>query len=586
MAQAVHYFERLTSQVSNTSTTFTTALTVSAADLSGAGFVNNDEVLLLVWGLFRGGAAGAAEARGQVTYNGSLIGNIQQTDSNGPGSTGLEQNLPWLFRLDLATLADIDLDVATNTAATACTVELATITVVRLADFGSENTDWWWNENTSLTALTNTMVSFATKTFTPAADDYVVLSSGQFVIDTVADNLESQLRVDGAVVYGPVSEEGESANEELARFHWHAQALTNASHTVDVQARDDSGATTNDHRSSNVFIFRRSAWSDIYTTLPGTVSVAGATDVQIATLTDTLSTSQDLIFCGLARKTTDATDQQGFMWVRSGGSTILDPVADDGSGISNWASHDGSDLKNTYLLGFQTSVSGTLDYDLFIHDNDATTLNALDCRFMVWGMNLASAAITGTGSSTLDDVTSAGSGSESMLATGSTTLDGVTSAGSGSVVNPISGTGASTLAGVTSAGVGVEGFTATGASTLAGVSSAGAGVVANPVSGTGSSTLAGVTSSGSGVLGIIASGSSSLDGVVSQGSGTVADPVTGTGSSTLDGVTSQGTGEALVPGHIENVVCDLLGPVGECEDIGPSGDCDSLGPLCVGSITS
>ena len=158
------------------------------------------------------------------------------------------------------------------------------------------------------------------------------------------------------------------------------------------------------------------------------------------------------------------------------------------------------------------------------------------------------AAVTGTGSSTLGDDTSAGSGAESMLATGASTLDGVTSAGSGSVVNPISGTGATTLDGVTSAGVGVEGFSATGASTLAGVSSAGAGLVANPVSGTGSSTLAGVTSSGSGVLGIIASGSSSLDGVVSQGSGIVANPVTGTGASTLDGVTSQGTGEALSAG--------------------------------------
>ena len=143
------------------------------------------------------------------------------------------------------------------------------------------------------------------------------------------------------------------------------------------------------------------------------------------------------------------------------------------------------------------------------------------------------AAVTGTGSSTLGDDTSAGTGTESMLATGASTLDGVTSAGSGSVVNPISGTGATTLDGVTSAGVGVEGFSATGASTLAGVSSAGAGLVANPVSGTGSSTLAGVTSSGSGVLGIIASGSSSLDGVVSQGSGIVANPVTGTGACTL-----------------------------------------------------
>jgi hypothetical protein len=110
----------------------------------------------------------------------------------------------------------------------------------------------------------------------------------------------------------------------------------------------------------------------------------------------------------------------------------------------------------------------------------------------------AIAAVTGTGASTLDGATSAGTGTESMLATGASTLGGVTSAGSGTVLNPIAGTGSSTLADVTSAGTGVEGFPATGATTLAGVTSAGTGSVANPVSGTGTSTLGGVTSSGAG----------------------------------------------------------------------------------------
>lgn len=64
---------------------------------------------------------------------------------------------------------------------------------------------------------------------------------------------------------------------------------------------------------------------------------------------------------------------------------------------------------------------------------------------------------TGTGASTLDGVTSAGSGTfiEAITGTGASTLAGVTSAGTGVVANPITGTGASTLAGVTSAGVGV-----------------------------------------------------------------------------------------------------------------------------------
>ena len=203
------------------------------------------------------------------------------------------------------------------------------------------------------------------------------------------------------------------------------------------------------------------------------------------------------------------------------------------------------------------------------------------------GSGVVANPVTGTGTSTLGGVTSAGTGTESMLGAGASTLDGVTSAGSGIVAAPVTGTGSSILDDVTSAGSGnvIAPVTGTGSSLLDGVTSAGTGNVIQPVSGSGSSTLQGVTSAGTGTLGMVGVGGSLLDGVVSQGSGLVANPVIGTGASTLDGVTSTGTGSTLAAGHIENVVCDLLAPIGICDDLAPMGVCDSYGPVCVGTMT-
>jgi len=144
-------------------------------------------------------------------------------------------------------------------------------------------------------------------------------------------------------------------------------------------------------------------------------------------------------------------------------------------------------------------------------------------------------AITGTGASTLADVTSAGTGAYTpapISGTGASTLDDATSAGSGTSAVPVfTGTGASTLDDVTSAGTGAytpPDISGTGASTLADVTSAGVGAYTPPgITGTGASTLADVTSAGTGTF--------------------LVGPITGTGASTLGDVTSHGVGTGTSP---------------------------------------
>jgi hypothetical protein len=109
----------------------------------------------------------------------------------------------------------------------------------------------------------------------------------------------------------------------------------------------------------------------------------------------------------------------------------------------------------------------------------------------VQSLSNASVSITGTGSSTLDDLTSSSSGShiEPRTGTGSSTLDDLTSAASGL---HFIGTGSSTLDDLTGSASGshIEPRTGTGSSTLDDLTSAASGIYILPVTGTGSATLA------------------------------------------------------------------------------------------------
>lgn len=172
---------------------------------------------------------------------------------------------------------------------------------------------------------------------------------------------------------------------------------------------------------------------------------------------------------------------------------------------------------NFQHLDFQTNAGNTTHFGVARYVTDTATVDPSQWLMQIafvaaWTLVVkgADSDITGTGSSTLDGVTSAGSGTftpAAITGTGASTLDGVTSAGAGTYTPAaITGAGASTLDGVTSAGSGTfapPGITGAGASTLDGVTSVGSGTFTDPITGTGASTLAGVTSVGVGFFGDI-----------------------------------------------------------------------------------
>ena len=160
---------------------------------------------------------------------------------------------------------------------------------------------------------------------------------------------------------------------------------------------------------------------------------------------------------------------------------------------------------------------------------------------------IGQSSITGTGATTEDQDTAAGSGHLEYPGSGATTEDQDTSAGAGHLEYP--GSGATTEDEDVSAGSGVviPLITGSGATTEDPDTSAGVGATADFV-GSGATTEDEDTSAGAGHLEYPGTGATTEDPDVSVGTGTYIAPITGTGATTEDQDTSTGTGQLGYPG--------------------------------------
>lgn len=404
MAAAIHLHERIITQQTVDSATFATKLTLTASELSTAGFSTNDDILILAWVMFAVDSS-VAQVTWRVTYNSVDLATVTPRYDLGAGSR--ERVAMVMYRVDLgATITDIDLDLARAEGTGSAIIEKAEIVAIRLADFGTENTDWHWDE--SVTSQTHTATFVATNqasiTFTPAAiEDWVVIGCTETTIDQTGKNHEYRINMDSGTILGALSttevpsEEGESATEEkIWSMFDYLGSLAASEHTIANEIRDDAtGGLSHDTVRSALLIFRAAVWADLFVDEAGSVAVTQDTDVQVATITDTLSTSQDIVMLGHGFPATIDNASLGYSWIRQGGSTVIDPVVNFSTGLSNWRSYDPTDQPMTSLLAFLPSQSGTLDLDLFFHHDSAAAVNLQKSTFLIWGMELASSGSSG-----------------------------------------------------------------------------------------------------------------------------------------------------------------------------------------------
>ena len=391
MATAVHAHSQITSIQTSNSTTYSTVDTISASTLSTAGFAANDEVLIL-W-LCKTSGATRINVRGQYAGT-TVLGDGPTNIENGwSRSSGSGRSFINMARVDLgATIGDITIDLRSSSTSSA-SIQKSQLLVLRLSDFGTENTDWFWNHSTTTVAHTTSYsgTSRASVTWTPSSvEDWVYFAQTHIQVDSTSINYEAQATLDGSVHSGDISMEGESTTEEIS-LGWHGilESLSAASHTVAIQTRDDATGS-NDHIASRLFIFKASTFADLYWDLAGTVAVTGNTDDQVATVTDTLSTAQPIIMWGEANLDHNGVNQHLYAWLENGG-TIIEP-GDDSTGSPTGRAFDTTDETLLPVLAYDSSETGTLDIDYYVRHPISGDRNALRTSLLVWGLELAGAA--------------------------------------------------------------------------------------------------------------------------------------------------------------------------------------------------
>ena len=117
--------------------------------------------------------------------------------------------------------------------------------------------------------------------------------------------------------------------------------------------------------------------------------------MQVATITDTLTVdSQNVLMLGHGFSSEIPSGSAGYVWIRQDGSTVIDPIIDQASGFSAWHSYDNTDQPLTSFLGYK-SLSGTLDLDLFVHQDSAGEETLHKSTLLAWGLELAAVGSDG-----------------------------------------------------------------------------------------------------------------------------------------------------------------------------------------------
>lgn len=142
------------------------------------------------------------------------------------------------------------------------------LTWIRLDVDLVENTDWFFSEQNDEGAPPELPLvfgsEFADLTFTPVNnnDDWLILSSYRIGTRSNGNNFDARLNRDGTDLTPVHSYEGEDVTGELVKQFARVYTLTNASHTFEMQALEESGAANHVHQYSNIFALRLNAFEE------------------------------------------------------------------------------------------------------------------------------------------------------------------------------------------------------------------------------------------------------------------------------------------------------------------------------------
>lgn len=396
IAGIAHAIAVIDSEVSTTSASFETKLTVTAAELATAGFADDDEAIVIFWGIFGSSIGGdTAKLQWQLTYDSAVVSNAATPTVN-LASGGRHQ--AYMTRISLGTLADLDLDLRRGAASQTVYIRRARVVLLRVPDLGIEGTDWFWNQSTTL--VTNTLTysgtSRAAVAWTPVSvEDWVGIFSYQAAMDTNTSRGKARLALDGStLIAGDWTQEGRTLDEEHTFLHFGViEDLAISTHTLGVQSCDDSfDFPQNSHRESSLFLLRAGHYPNLFWHTPSDVTVDDDVATQLAAINNAVEVGMDTVLLASAQAPFTSADGP-WAWIRQDDTTIIAPTSDPslGATLRNNVSYDSVEVSHVFHMATPTITDGAQNLDFFVQFTGIDEKVFLRPAIMLLGLSYATA---------------------------------------------------------------------------------------------------------------------------------------------------------------------------------------------------
>lgn len=395
MAEIEHvHFEDLTGR-QHSSSTFTTQSTLSSASLSA----NATYLMYVVCQLTCTQNSAGTGVQYRIQDSGVTI--THSEISMEVAFANVFQTYSFLHKLVTdGTPGDITFQSASidNTA----TVEQDTLQVIliRLDDDLTENTDWLFNEDTTLTTHTTGFADFASIAIpqdASAAKNWLVIGNVRTDVVNVGKNFESRINFDADTEVAPeYSMEGEHADDIYSKTLIRVFSVASgvSTKTAKMQCRDDSAAgAENDHLRSAIFAINLTDVFDQHVSLWNEAETATTAGDGLFDEIDTLdftpdTASQNWLVIGQTVFDQGALGAPAYLRMQQAGTTV--PLGRDVSNRFAINTRDATEELVGEYLAYLPSVAASLqDIDIDIADNGASTATGEDRAWAIFSLELA-----------------------------------------------------------------------------------------------------------------------------------------------------------------------------------------------------
>lgn len=380
--------------------------TITNASISSSSFVAGQKYLIIVSAEVDGAPTNAANVGLLVAHGGTGFADSEsviEVNTVGDGTNG-RYSYMWFHVWTAVASEAIELQFKVVTSTDTVGVDQVHLFAMRLDDDLAENTDWFFNENATDIALTDTYQDGASITFTPgtASHDWLVLASAQHkngTTITISNKTKLDWNNDASALMEFIREGEDLTNDIHVWTHARCCTLDASSQIFKQQsALTAAGGAADTRLHSKVFALNLNkfkdhafAWTEAQVDLSATDF---ATQTQTITITPTVVS--DVMVIGVVAYDLQSTTPTYKARMQLDDTTDIPGSADAANHGIMWDIIDEEYIAHTGLVTSLSASSHTVDLDGSL-SAAAGGRSAEDRSLVAWTMELAEAGAVASG---------------------------------------------------------------------------------------------------------------------------------------------------------------------------------------------